>query len=162
MVPPFDIHPIIIVGNKWTGVEFFKPNEKWGDPNRMHPWLIYRMDAMRKFAGRPFHVHCGWEERERISYHSKPMSLAADGHFEGLHPLEQLEVASRFDFGGIGVYIWWNNPGIHIDVRHVAEPTTPAAHWGSLHSYKSASETGYVSLNREFFERAIRSLVTDD
>ncbi|MCP4570573.1 MAG: hypothetical protein GY841_23560 [FCB group bacterium] len=115
----------------WREIEFFTPEEDgWGDWRRLDRSLIYTLDKIRKFARKRFYVHCAYEERLK-GWH--PKGQAIDGHFEDLHPVEMFEIASRFDeINGLGFYMWWNNPGIHLDTRHSTYKLDYDARWMSL------------------------------
>lgn len=107
----------------------------------MNPILIQTLQALRNYTGRPIHIHSGYR-REGGGFH--PRGMAADIHIEGLGLVDQYLAAERFaEFGGIGVYPYWNNPGIHVDVR-VGEVGLPAARWGST------SRGVYVRLGERF------------
>ncbi len=116
----------------WSEIEYFKPDgpDMWGDWRKLDRVLIGVADKIRKFARRRFKIHCGWEPRAK-GYH--PRGMALDGHLEGLHPVEQFEIATRFDqLNGVGLYTWWRNPGIHIDVRHLTYRLNYDSRWISL------------------------------
>lgn len=114
---------------QWQTVKFFTPAESWGDPAKMDPALIFELDRLRKYIAKPVIIHCGLEQRER-----------------GYHPLGM--AASRFNFGGIGVYLWWNNPGVHLDKR-IIHPGMSRAYWGSI------KEGEYVAMDADFFKAAM-------
>ncbi len=102
---------------EWKYIKHFKPNENWGDPAKMDDLLLKHLDLLRDFAGFPFEVHCGYETSGHAtnSYHYQ--GLAVDGHFEGLSLVEQFLFAIQFQFNGIGIYPYWNKPGLHLDIR---------------------------------------------
>ena len=100
----------------------------WGDPEEINPHLIYLLDQMRDFAGRPFRINCGTQ-----GVHS-PTSRhysgdAIDGYFPGLTIREQFIIAIRFPFTGIGLYPYWNNPGLHLDIRQLQIQLHKAMWW---------------------------------
>lgn len=125
----------------WKKIRYFTPAEKWGDPQKMDFNLIYNLDRLRRYLKRPIIIHCGYETREKGGYH--PQGKAVDCHIEGLHVIEMYAAASRFRFGGIGVYPWWNNPGLHLDTRPVPKGESRAI-WGSL------SKGIYVAFDTDF------------
>lgn len=101
----------------WARTVYFKNymGENWGDPMKMKVHLIYWLDWYRAMSGRPFIVHCGYEERDK-GYH--PRGMAVDGHSVGMTWMQQFTLATRIPhFNGVGVYPYWNNPGLHLDVR---------------------------------------------
>ena len=100
---------------QWQTIRYFNPQEKWGDPEKMNYPLIQALERLRKYIDRPVIIHCGYDMRPE-GWH--PKGRAVDLHIEGLHPLEQFIAASRFnEFAGIGVYLWWHHPGLHLDNR---------------------------------------------
>ena len=66
-------------------------------------------------------IHVAWED----SGHSTDGQgdhrdgAAVDLHFTKVTLLNQFLAAERFPFGGIGIYPYWNNPGLHLDIRNV-------------------------------------------
>jgi uncharacterized protein YcbK (DUF882 family) len=138
----------MMTDREWQSIRYFKPTEKWGDPYKMDFQLVAGLDKLRQYVGRRIEIHCGYEERSTGGYH--PMGRAVDLHIEGLHPMEQYIAATRFQcFKGIGVYLWWNNPGLHLDNRLIKAFETRAI-WGSMEKKK------YVKIDREFIIKAMQ------
>lgn len=126
----------------WQKINDFTPDE-FGCED-MDGILIYTLQQMRRFVGRKIIIHCGYEKRSS-GYH--PKKCACDLHIDGMHVVDQFLVANRFsNFGGIGVYSWWNSPGLHIDTRPANHKLNYDARWGSL------KKGEYVPLNRKFFK----------
>jgi uncharacterized protein YcbK (DUF882 family) len=133
---------------EWKSIKYFSPSENWGDPYKMDFKLIVGLDKLRQYVGRPIVIHCGYEKRTTGGYH--PMGRAVDLHIEGLHPMEQYIAATRFQcFKGIGVYLWWDNPGLHLDNRLLKAFETRAI-WGSYEPKK------YVMIDRSFIINAMK------
>jgi uncharacterized protein YcbK (DUF882 family) len=131
---------------QWETVRHFDPSENWGDPSMMDCRLILELDRLRHYIGRRIVVHCGYEARDGKGFH--PLGKAVDCHAVGLHPVDFYVAASRFDFGGIGLYLWWNAPGLHLDTR--PREGEFRALWGS---------TGpkiYVPFDRDFLTEAMQ------
>lgn len=101
----------------WKKLKYFSKDEKWGDPLMMSSSLIYRMEELRHFVGQSIIIHCGYELTGHAtnSYHYQ--GLAVDFHIKGLSLLEQYCAAEACGFTGIGAYPFWNNPGLHVDIR---------------------------------------------
>ena len=102
----------------WNQIHYFKREEKWGDPSKVNPELIYLIDEFRHFVGKPFVLHNAYAKdgHSPTSQHYKGNAL--DGHFVGLSWLDQFLLAMKFGkFNGIGTYPDWNHPGLHLDVR---------------------------------------------
>jgi uncharacterized protein YcbK (DUF882 family) len=137
--------------NDWALVRNFRPNgdaDKFGDPMKMDRELIFTLDAFRDYVGRPILVHCGYEERPgNKGYH--PLGMAVDIHIEGMHVIDQFIAASRISaFRGIGVYPFWNNPGLHLDTRQ--SPRGETARWAR------DAAGNYVALDWAFIRKLAR------
>jgi uncharacterized protein YcbK (DUF882 family) len=135
-----------IQANQWRGIRYFEPSEKWGDPNRMDYNLLAELDRLRHYIGKRIVIHCGYEPRDGAGYH--PKGMAVDCHAEGLRLLEFYIAASRFNFGGIGLYPWWHHPGLHLDTRPEAVANGRAL-WGSI------ADKVYVPFDANFLATAI-------
>jgi hypothetical protein len=125
----------------WKNVRYFKKHEfpNWEKTAKS---LIFAWDAFRHEAGKPVIIHCAFEPRARGGYH--PRGEAADGHVVGMHLLDQFLIAEKLDiFGGIGVYTWWDNPGLHLDVGKAMR------RWGSVHAW-TEDDDGYRRLDSGF------------
>lgn len=101
--------------NQWKKIKYFNQNENWGDPEKISFQLVQALDRLRDFIGFPINIHCGYEDRGNESYHC--LGMAVDCHATNMSLYNFYTAASRFEFSGIGVYPWWNNPGLHLDVR---------------------------------------------
>lgn len=113
---------------QWTRIRYFDTTEKWGDPMRMNHELIQGLVALRRYVGERIIIHCGYDDRPG-GWH--PKGRAVDLHIEGMPPMMQFLAALRFPvFTGIGLYPWWNSPGIHVDNRPLTYGQ-PRALWGS-------------------------------
>lgn len=100
----------------WSLVREFKRTEAWGDPDRISPLLMAALVDLRRYVGKPFIVHCGTQGSHISDVHGK--GLAVDFHCPDLDCFDLFLAASRFgEIKGLGVYPYWNNPGIHLDVR---------------------------------------------
>jgi len=88
--------------------------EKWGDYRLVRVPLVYWLDKLRSMAHTKLRLHCVYEERDH-GYH--PKGMAADFHLEGMSVLDQFLLASRLPFKGMGLYPYWNQRGLHADLR---------------------------------------------
>ena len=131
---------------QWETIRYFKSGENFGDPAKMSYLLLLTLDNLREFIGLPIVIHCGYEAggHSENSYHYKGM--AVDCHAKDLPLADFYFAATRFGFHGIGVYPWWNNPGLHLDIRP-SHPFTGRAFWGST----AAGE--YCALDSKFLEK---------
>ena len=119
----------------WSKLSHFSIEEKtrgykpaWGQPSKMNLYVLMQLDAMRKYVGHTFRIHCGYDTAGHTSgsYHSRNgMGRAIDFDCPDVDVEELFMVALRFDFTGVGKYAFWNNPGLHVDVRPLShfEPT---------------------------------------
>jgi len=110
--------------DEWKQIEHFSPNENWGDPERMSLELLRRLDALREFSGHPVIIHCGYATSGHSGNSQHYLGKAADLHIVGVSLVNQYLLAERFNFGGLGLYPEWKNPGLHCDVRYkgIEEP----------------------------------------
>jgi len=135
----------------WAKVKHFTPKEPWGNWRKVQKKLIFGVDALREFAGKKFVIHNAYDQSGHSdgSYHYEGKAL--DGHFEGMHILDQFIVAMRFDqFNGIGVYLDWDHPGLHLDMR----PFSARLMTNSLWLRKNGK---YIALTWENLKEALKS-----
>ncbi len=98
----------------WERTSYFNWDEEWGDPYKMWVHLIYYLDALRHWIDNKFIINCGWEKRDS-GWH--PKGAATDGYSPTINYKDLAYKAMQFPFTGIGLYPYWNNPGVHLDVR---------------------------------------------
>ena len=104
--------------------EFERVHEMWAP-------LIWELDKLRAYIGRAIGLH-----------ESNPIPYTGSSHKDGsLHyigravdvyckatPLwEFFLAASRFKFTGVGVYPYWNTPGLHLEIRE--DVSKPRKYW---------------------------------
>ena len=114
--------------DQWETIRYFKSHENFGDPARMSYVLLLTLDNFREYVNQPIIIHCGYEDRGNDSYHCKGM--AVDCHIKNMNLYDAYMAATRFAFYGIGVYPWWNKPGLHLDVRPI-DKLGHRSYWGS-------------------------------
>jgi len=107
----------MMLPEQWAKINYFNPEEEWGDPEQMSYLLLIRLDSLRERAGKPIIIHSGFASSgySPNSYHY--LGMATDLHIEGLSVLDQYLLAEQEGFGGIGVYPYWSSPGLHLDTR---------------------------------------------
>jgi hypothetical protein len=132
---------------QWQQIKFFSPSENWGDASRMAPQLIQELDHLRRFLGCRIIIHCGYEPRDGKGFH--PQGLAVDCHAENWGAVDFFLAALRFGFTGLGIYTWWDHPGLHLDWRPVADIKPFRSLWGST------GPKEYVSLDGAFIKQAL-------
>ncbi len=125
----------------WSAIEFFNPNENWGDWHQVAERLVFALDKVRAVLGKPIVLHCAYELKGHNPNGYHPRGMAADIHVPGMHCIDQYLFFSKFpDFGGIGVYPFWDNPGLHVDIGQ------PGRRWAK-------NQNGmYIPLNWEFIK----------
>ena len=104
--------------DEWKQIKHFRPNENWGDPERMSFELLKRLDALREFCSHRIIIHRGYAVNGHTKNSQHYLGRAADLRIVGVSLINQYLLAERFNFGGLGVYPEWSNPGLHCDVRH--------------------------------------------
>jgi len=111
----------LMTDSLWKLVIDFNRDEKWGDPLKMQLHLIYWLDALRKYVGSPLIIHCGYEKEGHVSKSQHRWGNAVDLHSDTIHYKTLLCAALLFPFAGIGIYPYWNNPGLHLDMRKLVD-----------------------------------------
>ena len=104
--------------NEWQELTWFSSAENWGDADKMSYELLVKLDALRDFLGKRIVIHCGYATKGHSRNSMHYVGQAVDLHIEGLSVIEAWLASERFDFGGIGLYPKWENPGLHLDVRY--------------------------------------------
>lgn len=106
----------------WSELKHFKKSENWGDPDKMDPAFLIKLDRFRGWIGHSFKVNEGYaaDGHAPNSYHYRGM--AVDGRFmDGNRPLsleEHIAICMKAPFGGIGIYTWSKNGVfVHFDDR---------------------------------------------
>lgn len=103
-----------VVTVDWAKIAHFKPTDNWGNIERVNPALIYALEAFRKFVNCPIILNNAYRAGDK-GEHGK--GNAADIVVAGLHVVDQFLAAEKSGlFCGIGIYPYWNRPGIHVDL----------------------------------------------
>ena len=119
----------------WERVVHFNLFEDWGDPYKMRVWLLYYLDAFRAYIDpHKLVVHCGWEIRDK-GWH--PAGAAVDLHCPTIKYDELAYLAMQFPFTGIGLYPYWNSPGLHLDVRPLLLDSRRRVWWLDYGKYRN-------------------------
>ena len=127
----------------WEKVRYFKRHE-FHDADKLNPLLIYSLDALRHAAGKPIKINSDYRPGDPGQH---GLGKAADIVISGFSVVDQFLIAEKTRlFSGIGIYPYWNSPGIHVDIRTL-KPHEPGARW-------ARNEKGvYVSLDWAFISR---------
>jgi len=134
----------------WGEIKHFSKNENWGNPLKISPRLVYKLDAVRNFIGCPFIISEGTQgkhAKNSAHYRGEAVDIVIlhKGRFSVLDILISLE---RYDWGGLGYYPDWSHKnkitgGWHLDVRLRAKHTHGARWMGVL---DDKGERKYVGL----------------
>lgn len=111
--------------DEWRELIWFSSAEDWEDADKMSFELLVKLDALRCYIGHPIIIHCGYASKGHSKNSMHYTGQAVDIHIVDISIVEAWLAAERFDFGGIGVYPRWGNPGLHLDVRYAR----PGARW---------------------------------
>lgn len=119
----------------------FKRAEFKDDPYKIEKDLVNKIRNMRIEAGKPFHIHCAWADGTGHAPNSRHyMGEAVDLDIVGMTLINQVKLAYKHGFTGIGAYPGWSTPGIHVDVRH-----TRPTYWIEPANKKGTGEYVYFS-----------------
>ena len=100
----------------WSKIKYFRANE-FNQPDKMNWWLICMLDILRAYAKSPIIIHSSYREGDNGTH---GRGEAVDLHIVGMSVIDQFLLAEKTRlFCGIGVYPFWNNPGLHLDVRNL-------------------------------------------
>lgn len=132
----------------WTKVKNFKREEWITDPDKVIPELIYLMDELRDFIGKPCVIHVAWEDGGHSSTSKHYTGNAVDFHFRNIDPLDCYDmiekfIASKPEYSnnyGIGLYPYWNRIGFHLDILARTKP----GKWGRV--LRRGKDDFYVSI----------------
>ena len=108
----------------WATVKHFRASEWVKDPNKIQPEVVYLLDEMRDDAGVPFAIHVAYDDGGHVQDSShyegiNGMACAVDFHVIGWSLTDQWLFAERYPWSGIGIYPFWNSPGLHVDLRRL-------------------------------------------
>jgi len=135
----------------WSTIRHFRQDEFIHNPDLILWDTVTLLDEMRDAVGAPIHVHVAWDDSGHVedSSHyagSRDFATAVDFHIEGLSLLDQWLFTERYPWNGIGIYPFWKDPGLHVDLRRLGRdhPHLGKRWW--------RNEAGaYESISRELF-----------
>jgi len=111
--------------NIWDTVyPYFDSTENWGDISRINPLLPFVLCRIREQVQWSFHVNNAYATHGHSEKSQHYQGNAVDGYFQGIAmqiavvemelALKKLGIENKV---GLGIYIDWNNPGFHLDIR---------------------------------------------
>lgn len=109
----------------WDEVRHFRREEWIHDPDRVAWDVVLLADQMREDSGCAINIHVAWDAsgHEVDSSHytnaAREFCTGFDFHFVGMSLFDQYLFAERYPWNGIGVYPFWNSPGLHCDLRRL-------------------------------------------
>lgn len=108
----------------WEQLQYFTRTENWGDADKMNHDLLLLLDTIRDILGKPISINCGYETSGHAKKSQHALGNAVDFVVRGMSMqeaydtiIEALDELDMNDKVGLGVYMHWNTPGFHIDVR---------------------------------------------
>lgn len=110
----------------WDEMMFFNREENWGDPDRMCPDFLRKLDRWRFWINYPVGVLAGYATKGHSSNSMHYRGAAMDGFIVNPTTGKRISAADTLyyllasPFGGVGLYLWSENgPFFHVDSRHV-------------------------------------------
>lgn len=110
----------LMTNEDWNDIESsgrFRRSEFKDNPMKLDRSLVYKLLNMRIEAGKPFHIHCAYQQGGHSAKSQHYLGKACDLDIAESSLSYQVQLAFRHGFRGIGAYPNWNKPGIHVDIR---------------------------------------------
>ena len=114
-------------------LEHFTEHEAWGDYTRMNGTLLITLDYVRHYVDSRFHINCAYSNSGHSATGEHPKGNAIDftipnmpirfAYEKLVRSFYALQIVDRI---GFGLYLDWNTPGFHIDLRGTR------ARWGRI------------------------------
>src|SRR5215471_5092460 len=106
--------------DEFARVRYFRP-EEWAPLEPIDSDLVYAVDNWRAELGASVVIHEAYAEDGHVHDSQHYVGRAVDLHVVGRSLVEAwLSAESHPTFTGIGVYPYWEHPGLHLDIRHTA------------------------------------------
>ena len=113
-----------------TNVVHFK-EEEFINVHTMYAPLLWELDKLRSYVRRPIGLHETNPVKDPTSLHVQNslhyVGRAVDAYIRNFPLWDFFLAASRFSFTGIGVYPYWNTPGLHLEIGE--EAGKPRKYW---------------------------------
>lgn len=99
----------------------FEKKEWIKDPNMVSPELALMVDELTSFVKSQMPnvfciIHVAYEKEDHVENSKHYTGKAVDLSFHGMPLLMQYMAASMYPFTGIGVYPFWRNQGLHLEL----------------------------------------------
>ena len=124
------------MGDKWQSLKHYKSDsliDKWGNPDKIDPFLLMFLDEFRDSIKSPLIVTSGYREKDPGQHGlGRAVDIVAPKWEGSLFDLYL--TAERFGFNGIGLYRDWfyngkKTGGLHLDVRLLVGNKYDGARW---------------------------------
>src|SRR5574343_85090 len=130
----------------WKKLKYMTIKDNWGDPSKMSRALVYNLENLRVYCGKPCVLTCPAYSNSGHSTNSQHgLGNAADLKILHSTLLEMYILAERFNFTGIGLYPNNGNPFIHVDMRPT-DPLNVQSRWIAI---GDPNNWTYIPLNEE-------------
>ena len=109
----------------WSLIRNFLKKEWVTDPSKIDITLVQRVDELATFVKQEHGskatciIHVAYEPAGHSIGSQHYFGRAVDLHFNKLSLMEQYLAAERFNFPGLGIYPYWQHPGLHLDIREL-------------------------------------------
>ena len=144
--------PGIKLSTFWDRITHYKREEWKYDPDKVDARLVQLVDEFTEYVKAEYGkkafgvIHVAWEADGHTADSQHYAGLAVDLHFAGVSLLDQFLAATRFPFTGIGVYPYWNNPGLHLDCRVLTDTNMGARWWRDRDGQYKALDSKWFAL----------------
>lgn len=101
----------------WSQIKNFKPSEFGKDYNNVDMDLVILLDRYRNAVKAPVTIKGAYATNGHSPKSQHYLGKAADISIKGTSLLDAFNKAIEIGFSGIGVYPFWNTPGLHVDIR---------------------------------------------
>ncbi len=124
-------------------INFFTETE-FEDVHGMYAPLVWELDKLRMYVNRAIGISESNPQPHPGSSHASNsrhyIGRAVDCNCSAMALWDFFLAASRFKFTGIGVYPYWNTPGLHLEIRPEGEEK-PRNYWwrNDLNEYQAIS-----------------------
>ena len=114
----------------WLKLKYLKKEMAWGDSTKVQLELVLLLESICTYIGKAARINCAYAEDGHATNSQHYLGNAADLVLPGFSLVDQMIIALKFDgVHGLGLYPFWNTPGLHIDIRGLANKYSPDAQW---------------------------------
>jgi hypothetical protein len=139
----------------WSTIRHFKREEWVKDPDKISWDVVMLMDEMRDAINKPIQIHVAWDDKGHITESShyadaREFATGVDFHVVGMPLVDQWLFVERYPWNGIGVYPFWNQPGLHVDLRKLGrdQPHLGKRWWRNKQGIYEAFSSEFLNILR--------------